>query len=260
LPPPAPSVSFGPAHSFASNTVAGPASLIELSRALDVDNNGPQLMYEWVYSNVDWEPGWGVQKGAIGAITDSAANQFDQSLLLAGLLRQAGYTANIVMGTIRLTEAEYMAWWGVNDIFGARSYCGNLFIPVVTDPTWTGTDWYMDIKHVWVQWVSGGNTYNFDPSLKSYTRIAMRTDIATLMGYNAATFLTNAESGATIDPNGDFVQNMNRTNIRDDLTAFSTNLATWIKANKPDAQVEDILGGTVNKSTDVAAPADNFAL
>ena len=146
------------AQGFASNTVSGPASIVELSRALNVDSNGPQLMYEWVYSNVDWEPGWGVQKGQVGAITDGAANQFDQSLLLANLLRQAGFTANIVMGTIRLTEGQYQAWWGVNDIWGAQSYCGNLFIPIVTPPTWTGSNWYMDIRHVWVQWVSGATT------------------------------------------------------------------------------------------------------
>lgn len=227
--------------SFASNTVQGPASIVELSRALDVDGNGPQLMYEWVANNIDWEPGWGVYKGAVGAITDGVGNAFDQSLLLAALLRQAGYTANIVMGTIRLTEAQMQAWWGVNDIWGAQAYCGNLFIPVVTPATWTGTNWYMDIKHVWVQWVFGANTYNFDPSLKTYTRIAGRTDIATILGYNATTFMTNAQSGASVTT--DYVQSMNKSNISNDLTTFSTNLANWIKTNKPDAQIDDIIGG-----------------
>jgi len=230
-------------QSFASNTVQGPASIVELSRALNVDGNGPQLMYEWVANNVDWEPGWGVQKAAVGAITDGVGNAWDQSLLLAALLRQAGFVANIVMGTIRLTEAQYQAWWGVNDIFGAQSYCGNLFIPIVTPPTWNGTNWYMDIRHVWIQWVSGPNTYNFDPSLKTYTRIAGRTDIATILGYNAATFMSDASSGATIDAGGDYVQNMNRTNISNDLKTFSTNLATWISVNKPDAQIDDLIGG-----------------
>ncbi|MFA6557777.1 MAG: RHS repeat-associated core domain-containing protein [Candidatus Obscuribacterales bacterium] len=227
--------------SFASNTVQGPASIVELSRALNVDGNGPQLMYEWVANNIDWEPGWGVYKGAVGAITDGVAGAFDQSLLLAALLRQAGFTANIVMGTIRLTEAQFQAWWGVNDIWGAQSYCGNLFIPVVTPPVWTGTNWYMDIKHVWVQWVSGPNTYNFDPSLKTYTRVAGRTDLATIMGYNATTFMTNAQSGATVTT--DYVQNMNKTNISNDLKTFSTNLATWLKTNQPDAQTDDLIGG-----------------
>lgn len=233
---------------FASNTVQGPASVVELSRALNVDNNGPQLMYEWVYSNVDWEPGWGLNKGPVGTIADGMGNQFDQSALLAALLRQAGYTANIVMGTIRLNEAQFNAWFGTNSIWAARNYCFNLFIPVVTEPTWDGTTFYMDIRHVWVQWVSGATTYNFDPSIKSYTRIAGRTDIATILGYNASTFMTNAQSGATVTT--DYVQNMNRTNIRNDLTTFSTNLANWIKTNDPDAQVDDLIGGqSINAPT-----------
>ncbi|MDQ5933429.1 MAG: hypothetical protein QG574_727 [Cyanobacteriota bacterium erpe_2018_sw_21hr_WHONDRS-SW48-000092_B_bin.40] len=233
---------------FASNTVQGPASIVELSRALNVDNNGPQLMYEWVYSNVDWEPGWGLNKGPVGTIADGMGNQFDQSALLAALLRQAGYTANIVMGTIRLNEAQFNAWFGTNSIWAARNYCFNLFIPVVTEPTWDGTTFYMDIRHVWVQWVSGATTYNFDPSIKSYTRITGRTDIATILGYNASTFMTNAQSGATVT--ADYVQNMNRTNIRNDLTTFSTNLANWIKTNDPDAQVDDLIGGqSINEPT-----------
>ena len=51
------------AAAFATDTVQGPASIVELSRALNVENNGPQLMYEWVYSNIEWEPGWGLNKG-----------------------------------------------------------------------------------------------------------------------------------------------------------------------------------------------------
>ena len=233
---------------FASNTVQGPTSIIELSRALNVSGNGPQLMYEWVYSNVDWEPGWGVQKGALGAITDGAGNAFDQSLLLANLLRQAGFTANIVQGTIRLTEAQFVAWWGVNDIFGAQSYAGNLFVPIVTPPTFNGTNWYMDIKHVWVQYINGATTIVFDPSIKSYTRTTGRSDLATILGYNATTFMTNAQSGATVTT--DYAQNMNRTNISNDLKTMSANLVTWIAANKPDAQVDDIIGGqTINPPT-----------
>lgn len=226
---------------FASNTVQGPASVVELSRALNVDGNGPQLMYEWVYSNIDWEPGWGLNKGAVGTISDGMGDQFDQSNLLAALLRQAGFTANIVMGTIRLNEAQFNAWFGTDSIWAARNYCFNLFIPVVTEPTWDGTTYYMDIRHVWVQWVNGATTYNFDPSIKSYTRTTGRTDIATILGYDPATFMTNAQSGATVTT--DYVQNMNRSGIRNNLATYSTNLATWIKANKPDAQVDDLIGG-----------------
>ncbi|NJL70465.1 MAG: RHS repeat-associated core domain-containing protein [Candidatus Competibacteraceae bacterium] len=226
---------------FATNTVQGPASIVELSRALNVENNGPQLMYEWVYSNIEWEPGWGLNKGPVGSIADGLGNQFDQSALLAALLRQAGFTAHIVMGTIRLNESQFNAWFGTDSIWAARNYCFNLFIPVVTEPTWDGTTYYMDIKHVWVRWIDGANTWNFDPSIKSYTRKTGRTDLDTILGYNAATFMSNAQSGATVTT--DYAQNLNRSGIRNNLTTFSTNLANWIKANDPDAQVDDLIGG-----------------
>jgi hypothetical protein len=180
---------------MASNTVQGPASIVELARALNVGaaGEGPQLMYEWVYNNIEWEPGWGANKGDVGTIFDGMGCSMDQARLLAALLRQAGYTANIVMGSIRLLEADYQAWWNVTDIWGAQAYCLNEFIPIVTAPTWNGTTYYMDIKHVWVEWVST-STYIFDPSRKTYTRKTglSSSSLASALGYNAGTFMTNA--------------------------------------------------------------------
>jgi RHS repeat-associated protein len=237
--------------SFASNTVQGPASIAELARALNVGpaGNGPQLMYEWVYSNIEWEPGWGANKGALGCLLDGMGTQFDQAMLLAALLRTSGYTANIVMGSIRLTEAQYQAWWKVNDIWGAQSYCANEFIPIVTAPTWTGSEWYMDIKHVWVQWVDGVNTYIFDPSYKQYTRKTglSSSALASALGYNSSTFMTNAQSGATVTT--DYAQNINRSNIRSNLQTLTSNLVTYINGNSigsapaGTATIDDLLGG-----------------
>ena len=239
------------AAGFASNTVQGPASIVELARALNVGvaGDGPQLMYEWVYTNIEWEPGWGANKGALGCLLDGMGTQFDQAMLLAALLREAGYTANIVQGSIRLTEAQYQAWWNVTDIWGAQSYCINEFIPIVTAPTWTGTEYYMDIKHVWVQWVNGGNTYIFDPAYKTYTRKTglSSASLASALGYNATTFMSNAQSGATVTT--DYAQNINRANIRSDLQTLTSNLVTYIKNNAiglapaGTATMDDVLGG-----------------
>src|SRR5271154_5202258 len=86
------------AAQFANNTVQGPASIAELARALQ---NNPQLIYQFVHDNIDWEPGWGVQKGGLGALMDGIGNAFDQSMLMVALLRQAGYTANYVQSAIQ---------------------------------------------------------------------------------------------------------------------------------------------------------------
>lgn len=239
---------------FASNTVEGAPSIVEMARALKGTASGSTAVgqiFEHVYNNVEWEPGWGVYKGALGCLMDGMGNSFDQSLLLANLLREAGFTASIVMGSIRLTEAQYQAWWKVLDIWTAQNYCFNEYIPVVTAPTWTGSHYYMDIKHVWVTVVISGTTYVLDPSYKTYSRKTglSSSTLASAMGYNQGTFISNAESGATIDGSGNFVQNMHSVNIASDLKNYTTNLISYINSNTigsapaGTATVDDVLGG-----------------
>ena len=229
--------------SFASNTVQGAPSIVELARAL---KNDPQLIYEFVYNNIEWEPGWGVQKGALGCLMDGMGNSFDQSLLLANLLRQAGFTSNIVLGQLEMTEAQLTPWFNVANVIDAHWYCINLNIPAVF-PTFGPNK--MVMSHVWVEVVISGTTYVLDPSYKTYTRKAAVANLGTILGYNAATFLNNAKVGATVDAGGDFVQNMNSTNIRSDLTTMTSNLVTYIKNNAVGsapagtATVDDVLGG-----------------
>ncbi|MDP3506443.1 MAG: RHS repeat-associated core domain-containing protein [Candidatus Melainabacteria bacterium] len=222
---------------FASNTVQGPASIVELARAL---KNDPQLIYEFVYNNIEWEPGFGVQKGGLGCLLDGMGNSFDQSMLLVELLREAGFTADYVLGTIQLTEAELMAWFGTSDIWGSASYCGNENIPYQS-PTWNGTGWDMVMSHMWVNVDISATTYVMDPSYKTYNRTAAVSGLGTILGYNAGTFLSNAQSGATVTT--DYVEDLNTANIHGDLTTMTSNLTTWIQANHPDATVDDILGG-----------------
>ncbi|MBS1955275.1 MAG: hypothetical protein JST89_13905 [Cyanobacteria bacterium SZAS-4] len=229
----------------ASNTVPGPASISELARAL---KNDPQLMFEWVHNNIDWEPGWGVQKGAFGALVDGRGNSFDQSALLVTLLRTAGFTANYVLGTIQINAAQAGDWFGTvsDNIDMANQYCFYSYIPVdyIYNPIEDAYD--ITLGHVWVQCVIGGTTYVFDPSRKSYNRTAALLDLSNLastMGYNPTTFLTAARSGATIDPSGNYVQNINQANIDSNLVTLSTTLATWMKTNHPGATLDDILGG-----------------
>lgn len=231
------------------SVVQSPASIVELARSLNLGPDGPQLIFEHVYNNIEWEPGWGVQKGALGALLDGLGNSFDQSLLLASLLREAGFTANIVHGTIRLRESEYSDWWNVSSIWAAQAYCLNQFIPIVTAPTWTGSEWYMDIRHVWVEWDDGGTLYQFDPSVKTYNRKSPLPALDTVLGYSASSFQNDAEVGATLDTSGDWVEGINRANIRDNLDSYSANLVNYLRANsigtaaEGTATVDDVLGG-----------------
>lgn len=241
--------SAGAHLSLASNTVQGPASIVELARAL---KNDPQLIFEFVYNNIEWQPGWGVMKGGLGCLLDGSGNAFDQSMLLVALLRQAGFTANYVLGQIRLTTVQYDDWFGTDSTF-PNYYCPYWYaqyanIPC-SAPVASGPDFIMDMNHVWVQVVISGTTYVLDPSRKTYTRKSPVANLDAILGYNATTFMSNAQSGATVDGSGNFVQNMNTTNIRADLTTMTSNLVSYIQNNAigsapaGTATIDDILGG-----------------
>lgn len=235
--------------SFAAGTASGlvsaPASIVELARGL---KNDPDLIAEYVTTQVDFLPYYGLQKGGLGAAMDGRGSSFDLADLMVQLLRQAGLTANYVFGDLRLTLAQAAAWFGTSttDIYASRNLLANGGIPV-TVTNISGTD-YLEFSHCWVQVNIGGTNYVFDPAFKVYTTQAGIANLATAMGYNATTFLANAKSGATIT--ADYVKNINRANLRNDLTTMSTTLVNWIKTNNPAASVDNILGGkTINPIT-----------
>lgn len=236
------------ATGFAGNTVAGPASIVELSRAL---KSNVDLIYEWVFNNIENLPSFGIQKGALGAIIDGLGNSFDQADLMIKLLRQAGYTANYQFGTLRMTGAQAGAWLGTDpaNVYAANNLLANSGVPTSVVNI-AGVDG-VEFSHCWVLCNIGGTSYVFDPVQKTYTT-KTKINLTTATGYNAATFLTRAKSGATVT--ADYVQNMNRANIRADLDTMTGNLVTWIKTNNHAASMDDILGGRNIVQYDAATP------
>ncbi len=103
------------------------------------------------------------------------------------------------------------------------------------------------MSHCWVKWLNPAHPqwYVFDPSFKQYT-YKTGINLGTATGFNQSTFRANALSSATYDltPNQyNYIENLNRNNIRNNLQTYSTNLINWIKTNDPDACVDDIIGG-----------------
>jgi RHS repeat-associated protein len=225
------------AAGFASGTVLGAADLNELARALknDVDN-----IFAFVHDNIEFLPTYGSQKGALGTLIDGMGNSFDQSELMVTLLRIAGYTASYQFGQLELTQADVAAWLGTDpsSIDAAAYVLNEGFIPntIVT----VGLDKHIQLSHCFVKVTISGTDYVFDPAKKTYSSIA-GMNLATALGYNRTTFMTNASSGATVT--SDYVKNMNRSNIRSNLNTFTANLIAYIKANKPDASLDDVIGG-----------------
>ncbi|HAY08798.1 MAG TPA: Rhs family protein, partial [Thauera sp.] len=226
---------------------SGPASIAELARAL---KNDPDLIYEYVRNNIAYYPTWGIQKGAIGALLDNQGTAFDQATLMVQLLRQAGFTANHVRGRINLTAAQVQDWLGVDtaNVCAVLNLFGNAQIPVASVtataagscPGSTAALHSMKFDHVWVKVNIGGTHYYFDPSFKSHVHKS-GINLATASGYNASSYLTAARSGATITT--DYVQGINRTNIRNTLTTYANTLATHLRTNLPAGTLDDVIGG-----------------
>lgn len=238
---------------FASNTVGGPASIVELARSL---KSNVDLIYEWVFNNIENLPTYGSQKGSVGAILDGLGNSFDQAALMVALLRQAGYVANFQFGTLRMNAAQAGAWLGTDplNIWASNNYLANSGVPVSVVNV-AGVDG-IEFSHCWLVCTISGTVYTFDPTQKSYTTKAA-INLATATGYNATNFLTRAKTGATVT--ADYVQNMNRANIRADLDTFTNNLVSWIKTNNHGAALDDIIGGRQIVQTNAAVPVRQTA-
>lgn len=225
----------------------GPASITELARAL---KNDPDLIYEYVRNNIAYYPTWGIQKGAIGALLDNQGTAFDQATLMVQLLRAAGFTANHVKGRINLTAAQVQDWYGIDTskVCAVLNLFGNAQIPIASVtataagscPGSTAALHSMKFDHVWVKVNIGGTNYYFDPSFKSHVHKS-GINLATASGYNASTYLTSAKSGAT--QTADYIQGINRTNIRNNLTTYANNLATHLRTNLPAGTLDDVIGG-----------------
>ncbi len=240
------------ASGYAGGTVPGAPHLTELARAL---KNDVDLIFEFVYNNIEFLPTYGTQKGALGCLIDGMGNSFDQSELMIELLRLSGYTASYQFGELELSLADASAWLGTDstDINAASSLLNEGFIP--NSIFFNGVTNVLRMSHCFVKVNIGGTNYVFDPAKKTYSSIA-GMNLATALSYNQTTFMSNATSGATVNAN--YVQNLNRANIRSDLGTFTTNLINYIKANKPDATLEDVIGGKT--IVPVVGPVRNTSL
>ena len=229
-----------------SPTAATPAEISSLARGLKSDVD---LIYTYVHDTIQYEIGYGAKKGALGTLLDGSGNAFDQASLMVALLRQAGYTAGYVHGTIRLTGQQISAWLSTaDDVDTVRAVLGAAGIPAVTVPASGNVPVStVDIDHVWVKVEIEGADYVFDPAFKQYTFQAP-IDLATVMGYSRTGFLATA--GGTINLVSDddvtqysTVQNVDRAGVRNALTTYASAIISHVQTNQPDADIRDIIGG-----------------
>jgi hypothetical protein len=251
----------------------GPASLDTLARALKYD---PDLIFEYVHDNIAYLPLWGISKGPLGAIIDNQGTDFDQAALMLELLhRSPGFAgAAFRKGTITLSAEQVQTWLGIDtsNACAVAAYFVQGGIPIDSVahtglcPSNPSPLISISIGHVWVTGVIiDGVSYDFDPSFKRYkskTIIDLRSALVygTTSSYSISDYLNSAMSGATESTiNGNSVQHLNYANISQNLSGFATNLAKWLRANKPNAGLDDVLGGrqVISLFSDSQIPKDS---
>lgn len=210
----------------------------ELARGLRGD---PKLIYELVRNTIEYVPMYGSVKGATMTFVDGRGNDFDQASLFIALMRASGFTASYIYGQIQLSGAQVESWLGLPD--DANVVANVLWNGGIPSDVWmngSGGVSYVQLDHVWAKATIGGTEYVFDPSFKGHALVT-GIDLAGAMGYDQATFLARATAGMTSDPN--YVKNVNRANIRADITSYATNLADYITTTDSGMTLAQVIGG-----------------
>ncbi|MCF6249897.1 MAG: DUF6531 domain-containing protein [Methylococcaceae bacterium] len=239
--PVSPSKTVSTSNITLSAVVTGIPEIVELARALRHD---PQLIYEYVHDNIRYTPVYGVTRGPVGTILDREGNDFDQAELMVALLRESGFSASFIHGQVNLAQQQLSDWLGVDNQYRSIALLlsrANIPATVFGLGTWPNEIAVTaHIDHVWVKANINGTDYIFDPSIKKHS-YKNGIDLTAAMGYDQNSFLTASLQGAT--QTADFIQNVNRTNIRDNLSNYANNLVNHIRTQLPEATLADIIGG-----------------
>jgi hypothetical protein len=117
-----------PHYPIASTPIAPAAEITTLAASL---KNNPDLIFEYVYNNIEYEPLFGSNKGPLGTLLDGRGNDIDQAQLLVALLNAAGFSATYEYGYKNLPGDYASSWLGVkNDGYAIVNLLANGGIPI----------------------------------------------------------------------------------------------------------------------------------
>lgn len=110
----------------------------------------------WVYGNIQHQWYLGHAKEPAVTLQDGAGNDTDIAVLLATLLRMAGYPARYGSGTVALEPGEWTALTGLADGAHAARFFAAAGLPTSVHTTGEGTVTRVVIPHTWVEvWDAG---------------------------------------------------------------------------------------------------------
>ena len=209
--------------SYVSPAAASPDVRIRaLARALGPD---PKAIFNYVQKNIEFEPQYGLHKGAIGAWLDRSAGSLDQAQLFVDIARAANVPARFAFGKISL-GSEAAAILRVND---ARQAC--LLLAANGTPglvngsadcnAVSGAVTSVTMLHGWAEAQIDGVWYAFDPALKLHTRAA-GVDLWSAAGSSGDAFWS--QTGQAVVRSGGQVSGLSPSTINGRLVAAATTL------------------------------------
>jgi Transglutaminase-like superfamily len=223
-----------------------PIEITTLAQSLKCD---PDLIFEYVYNNIEYEPLFGSNKGALGTLLDLRGSDIDQVQLLAALLQASGFPASAityVYGVVALNGSDAANWLGVkNDGYAILNLLANGGIPLEgwNIDSQQGTLTAVAFAHVWAQIQLPGNPCGgpcvFEPSIKGHNVNPGLGNLGTLLQYSQQAFLSAA--GGTTDTVS--ISGINRANVRSTLVGYADNLINYIKQTNPAWTLNDVIGG-----------------
>ncbi len=121
----------------------------EVQAQADALENDPARMYTWVRNHVDFELYHGSAKGAVGALFERRANDFDQASLLIAMLRASGFPARYVYGTVEIPAGPLLELTGTT----TASMAANVLLSTGTPASvvqYADGRQTLELEHVWV--------------------------------------------------------------------------------------------------------------
>ncbi|MGK9171323.1 hypothetical protein KXR53_33840 [Inquilinus limosus] len=229
---------------------AAEPEIAALARAL---NYNLFQIYEYVYYNIDYSPTWGSKKGALGTYLDRRGNSIDQNVLFVALLRQSCISANFRVGGVTYNTPAIANLFGVendagliNLVLGGGGFTGCVQVSPPACAT-SGTASTVVINAVWTEVKVGTDTFELDPSFKSYGAAPTPIDLAAAMGYSRSDFLTAAQTGSSAVsgvPSGtSSIKGLNKSQLVAKLNGYADKLANSIKTNWPTQSAGELFGG-----------------
>lgn len=278
---------FG-AQSFAALTVSGNVAdeiTPEIQNLATSLQNNPARIFEFVYNAIEYEHYYGCKKGAHLTLLEGSGNDMDQASLLVALYRAAGYTASYQSRYELIpfdasvapynTEDPDSLYTGVNWLgLNSDPFPGLSVNPAdKPDPSWTDLQFKKSallfnyfyhggfrayyhpsypgailVPRTVVKVIVGPFIFTQDPSAKRLTGKSP-VDFIAATGFNStakAAFLSALGGTET----STYVTGLNASAIQGQIATYTTAFNNYIKANRPNDSVRDIMGRKENQMLD----------